>query len=123
MEVIRMPRGYVNVHPLERWACLALGGSLAVSGLRRGWWGVPRILAGAVMIQRGVSGECPVYRALGVRTSLNTNNSAVPYELGIRARAAVTIDKPGSEVFAFWRSLENLPRFMRHLESVEWRGD
>ncbi len=31
---------------------------------------------------------------------------------------AITIDRPRAEVYQFWRSLENLPRFMRHLESV-----
>jgi uncharacterized membrane protein len=32
---------------------------------------------------------------------------------------AVTINKPIEQVFAFWQQLENLPRFMRYLESVE----
>jgi uncharacterized membrane protein len=31
---------------------------------------------------------------------------------------AVTINLPRSEVYAFWRDFENLPRFMKHLESV-----
>jgi uncharacterized membrane protein len=36
-----------------------------------------------------------------------------------RAWHSVTVNKPIAEVYAFWRSLENLPRFMHHLESVE----
>ena len=36
---------------------------------------------------------------------------------------AVTINKPPSEVHAFFRKLENLPRFMEHLESVRSTGD
>lgn len=32
---------------------------------------------------------------------------------------AVTVNKPREEVYSFWRELENLPRFMRHIESVE----
>jgi uncharacterized membrane protein len=32
---------------------------------------------------------------------------------------SVTVMRPRAEVFAFWRQLENLPRFMIHLESVE----
>jgi uncharacterized membrane protein len=31
---------------------------------------------------------------------------------------ATTINRPIEEVYAFWRDFENLPRFMRHLESV-----
>jgi uncharacterized membrane protein len=36
---------------------------------------------------------------------------------------AVTINKPPSEVYAFYRKLENLPSFMDYLETVEERGD
>jgi uncharacterized membrane protein len=31
---------------------------------------------------------------------------------------ALTVNLPREEVYAFWRDFENLPRFMRHLESV-----
>jgi uncharacterized membrane protein len=37
---------------------------------------------------------------------------------GIRVRKAITIDRPRDEVYRFWRNLENLPRFMQHLERV-----
>lgn len=33
--------------------------------------------------------------------------------------ASLTINSPPEQVYAFWRKLENLPRFMSHLESVE----
>src|SRR5690606_40848504 len=32
---------------------------------------------------------------------------------------STTIRRPRSEVYAFWRRLENLPRFMTHLDEVE----
>jgi uncharacterized membrane protein len=41
----------------------------------------------------------------------------------IRVRRAITIGKPVKEVFAYWRDLANLPRFMRHLESVTVTGE
>jgi uncharacterized membrane protein len=34
-------------------------------------------------------------------------------------RRSITVNKPVEEAYAFWRDLENLPRFMQHLESVE----
>jgi uncharacterized membrane protein len=37
-------------------------------------------------------------------------------------RKAVTIARPPDEVYAYWRALENLPRFMAHLESVRETG-
>jgi uncharacterized membrane protein len=41
-----------------------------------------------------------------------------PGAQGIRVRKAVTINRSPEEVYGFWRNLENLPRFMAHLESV-----
>lgn len=37
---------------------------------------------------------------------------------GIEVKHQVTIDRPAEELFRFWRNFENLPQFMRHLESV-----
>jgi uncharacterized membrane protein len=37
---------------------------------------------------------------------------------GIRVQHSVTIEYPAADVYRCWRDLENLPRFMEHLESV-----
>ncbi|MCA1618741.1 MAG: SRPBCC family protein [Acidobacteria bacterium] len=36
---------------------------------------------------------------------------------------SIIINATPEEVYAFWRELTNLPRFMRHLESVTWTGE
>ena len=41
----------------------------------------------------------------------------------IQTKRSITVRKPVEEVYAFWRDFENLPRFMRHLESVTVTGD
>lgn len=41
----------------------------------------------------------------------------------IHTKRAITVARPVNEVYAFWRDFENLPRFMRHLESVRVTGD
>jgi uncharacterized membrane protein len=38
-------------------------------------------------------------------------------------KKSVTINKPVEQVYAFWRDFQNLPRFMRHLDSVTLTGD
>ena len=119
MEIIDPRVPYKNINTIERIASVVGGGALAASGLRKGRAGVVRLIAGAAMIQRGVSGRCQVYRALGVRTA--HSDATLPYELGVRARAAVTVQEPREKVFQFWRQFENLPRFMRHLILVESR--
>jgi len=51
-------------------------------------------------------------------SQLTTNGSQ-----GIHAKASCMVNRAPEEVYNFWRNFENLPRFMRHLESVEDRGD
>ncbi|HEX7298741.1 MAG TPA: SRPBCC family protein [Solirubrobacteraceae bacterium] len=41
----------------------------------------------------------------------------------VRSRFAVTVRRDPEEVYGFWHDLENLPRFMKHLESVQVTGD
>lgn len=41
----------------------------------------------------------------------------------MHVKAAITVRKPREEVYRFWRDLENLPRFMAHVESVEGNGN
>jgi uncharacterized membrane protein len=36
----------------------------------------------------------------------------------LHVKKSVTINRPRAEIYQFWRRLENLPRFMVHLESV-----
>ena len=43
---------------------------------------------------------------------------SVPPDEGVRVDSAITIERPVNEIYSFWRQLDNLPRFMRHLESV-----
>jgi uncharacterized membrane protein len=41
----------------------------------------------------------------------------------IRTKRSITVNRPVEEVYAFWRNFENLPQFMRHLESVTVTGE
>jgi uncharacterized membrane protein len=42
---------------------------------------------------------------------------------GIKVKRSVTVNRPISEVYGFWRNFENLPRFMTHLKSVQVLDD
>jgi uncharacterized membrane protein len=42
----------------------------------------------------------------------------VAYGRGIRVEKSITINREPAQIYEFWRNLENLPRFMDHLESV-----
>ena len=110
-----------NLSQPERLASIIGGGVLMAFGLQKGSWGGAAIAtAGGVLAYRGAAGHCPVYQTLGVTTAKagQGRNRSLPYELGIRVDDSVFVEKPRDEVYRFWRNLENLPRFMKHLESV-----
>ena len=41
----------------------------------------------------------------------------------VAAQRVVTVDKPAEELYRFWRSLANAPRFMKWVEEVEIRDE
>ena len=120
MEVIRHTKHRTNLSETERMASAAVGSALVACGLIRRSGAA--VLTGAELLRRGITGHSFVYEFLGVRTApkgQGAQTTSVPYELGMRVDYAITVARPRAEVYAFWRKLENLPRFMRHLESVE----
>lgn len=111
-----------NVGVAERWGSTALGAGLAIIGLsRRGPGGWLTAALGGVLIARGLTGHCDVYQALGLNTAGTGSDTrrALGGSGGVHVTESITIQRPSSELYRFWRNLENLPRFMQHLESVE----
>lgn len=41
----------------------------------------------------------------------------------IQVEKTVTIERPASELYSYWRNLTNLPSFMGHLKSVTYRNE
>jgi uncharacterized membrane protein len=69
------------------------------------------------LLHRGVSGHCNTYQALGVSTN-SAGQSANDVARDVHVEKSITIDKTPEELYGFWRDFQNLPRFMKHLESV-----
>lgn len=111
-----------NINEAERWTSMAAGAALAAYGLsrRRGSGWMLAALGGA-LLQRGYTGYCHVYNALGMNSAGHRSDTrrALGGRAGVHVDESVTINRPIEELYRFWRNLENLPRFMRHLESVE----
>lgn len=108
----------VNVGTAERIASTVGGAALAVMALRdlRSPAGISMLLAGGMLLSRGLSGYCMVNNAIGRNTAHKTNSP-------VEVKTTVSLATPRSEVYAFWRNLENLPRFMKHLSKVEELDD
>ena len=111
----------INVHPIERMFSTGLGLScMLMALLRRGVIGAGLGGLGAALMHRGMTGHCPAYSAMRVSTAHGVRgpSASVPHGQGIHIRNTVTIRRPPAELYEFWRDLENLPKFMRHIESV-----
>lgn len=104
----------LNVGTPERIVSALGGAALIVMGLRdlKSPAGVSMLLTGGFLLARGISGYCAVNNAVGRNTARRQGSP-------VEVNASVSVDKPRADVYAFWRKLENLPRFMRHLERVE----
>lgn len=109
-----------NVADPERWLSVVAGSAVAAYGLtRRSVPGIVIAALGGALVWRGATGHCMVYESLGVSTAPeNGDNVSVPYGRGIRVEESIVVNRPRSDVYAFWRNFENLPQIMSHLESV-----
>lgn len=108
-----------NVPSVERAGSIGLGAALALFGLsRRSLAGGLLVLAGVGLVARGATGHCALYRRLGIN-SRQSNETGVPGNKGIKTTQSIEIQRAPADVYSYWRKLENLPRFMEHLESVE----
>jgi uncharacterized membrane protein len=111
-----------NISDVEKWLSIAAGTGLALYGLsRRKTAGWVLTALGGMLIQRGASGHCHMYEALGLNTAGTGDDTrrALRGSSGTLVEESVTINRSIEELYRFWRNLENLPQFMHHLESVE----
>ena len=111
-----------NISDVERWLSMAAGTGLALYGLSRrktaGWM---LTALGGMLLQRGATGHCHTFEALGINTAGTGEDTrrALGGSAGTHVEESVTINRPIEELYRFWRNLENLPQFMQHLDSVE----
>ena len=108
----------VNMSSLDRWISGLGGGTLVAYGLsRRSPVGFLLTALGAGLVHHGVTGHCNVYQALGFNTA-KKREAQEQIASDVHFDTSVNIDRQPAEIYQFWRQLENLPRFMKHLESV-----
>ena len=112
-----------NVGGVERWASLAAGAGLLMAAYsRRTRLSALGAAVGSMLLYRGATGHCPVNARIGRNTAGDNTRTALGGSRGLHVKESVTIDRPVSELFSFWRNFENLPRFMDHLEAVTTTG-
>lgn len=109
-----------NVGQSERAVSVAAGSILALLGLsRRTLPGLVIAGVGGAMLYRGSTGHCPMYEALDLDTAHEAGEEQEDIsQRGIHVAQAMLVHKSPEELYRFWRSFDNLPRIMRHVESV-----
>lgn len=107
----------VNVGKIERIASAIGGGALITYALTsRSKVGICLGLLGGALLYRGATGNCEAYRKLGINTADNQDSDQIARD--VHVEKTITINRPPEELYSFWRSFENLPRFMPNVESV-----
>ena len=101
----------MNVSSPERLISILAGGFLLLDSIVNRRMRKLKAVTGGYLLYRGISGNCALYNMAGRESTLPTRN--------INLRTEMYIAKPRLEVYAMWRRLENLPLFMKHLDSVK----
>ncbi|HEY3902269.1 MAG TPA: YgaP-like transmembrane domain [Chthoniobacter sp.] len=110
----------MNVDNQERVGSLFIGGVFIAAALLRSRVSRWLLLGlGSELLFRGATGYCPVFDALGLDTRDGRGRDGVPGNQGLRIEHTVEIQCPAPELYLFWRTVEQLPRILRHVESVE----
>lgn len=89
----------------------AAGGSfLAILGLKRGGFlGTLAAATGGALVYKGATGKWP-WDKLDLAGSTYTN---------IDISTSVIVNASSEVLYSYWRNLENLPNFMKHIEDVD----
>lgn len=104
----------VNVSNRERVASAALGFLCFTRGIKKA--SLLRMVVGGYLMYRGASGHCPLYSK--VQRSKYTSKAE-----SVNIQTTLIVNKPKDEVYKFWRNLQNLPFFMKHLKTVKELDD
>lgn len=102
-----------NVGTTERLLSLAGGALLTYYGFKQKKnepLGIAIATLGSSLLIRGTTGYCPLNQVL----HRDTTTQVTPVEI----TETFTIYKYRHDVYNFWRQLENLPQFMKHLSTV-----
>ncbi len=112
-----------TVGSAERLASIGVGVGLAACGawcmLRgRPLSGAGMTLLGAVLAERGTSGRCWIYKALGV-DSADAYGHSTPLSREVHTAQSITIAAPADELYGRWRDLPRIAEIMPHIRSIE----
>ncbi|WNM62613.1 SRPBCC family protein [Candidatus Nitrospira neomarina] len=112
-----------NIGAIEQVLSVGMGTGLIGFGLtQRGKGRILPILVGGSLLMHGFSNHSRLYEALGIDESYGTPIRH-PLNRIVHFRKSICINRPAADIYAFWRDLNNLPRFMHNIVAVEILDD
>jgi uncharacterized membrane protein len=111
-----------SIKNAEQWLTLGAGAALLLAGTRqRSAFGACLAISSAPLLYRGIAGHWPA--VLDRYLASDDTKTALAGTRGIHVRESVRLERPVTDLYRLWRRLENLPRFMSHLERVTETSD
>ncbi|HET9605532.1 MAG TPA: SRPBCC family protein, partial [Nitrospira sp.] len=114
-----------NIGDTQRLVSAIAGIGLVIEGWRRrSMAGGALAVGGMALLYRAATGYCVALAAMGIdmrglEDTSRLGRRKVHSSQATKIRRSIEINKPPSELYRFWRALDNLPRIMSHLESVQ----
>ena len=114
-----------NIGDVQRLGSAIAGVGLVIEGVRRrSLIGGAMSVGGVALLYRAATGYCPALDAMGIDMRAQQDTSRlgrrkVHSNQATKIRRSIEINRPPSELYRFWRALDNLQRIMSHLESVQ----
>src|SRR5262245_36669812 len=117
MDIEALPNRSTSLADAENWLALGAGALLLVVGAsRRSTMGACLLASSTPLLYRGITGRWPDF--LNGHADTDGTKSALGADRGVHVRESIRLEVPIEDVYRFWRRLDNLPRFMRHLDRV-----
>jgi len=112
----------ISLGDAENWLALGAGVVLLFVGAsRRSAIGACLAVSSAPLFYRGITGRWP--DVLNGYVQPDSTKTALGGKRGVHVRESVRLEVPVADVYRFWRRLDNLPRFMTHLNRVTETSD
>jgi uncharacterized membrane protein len=114
--------GGVNIGDIERLISAGVGvGMIACALTENKSNALVSAIAGGALLFRGLTGQCQLYRVLGINTA-KSDGTTVAAGSGYKVEGKIIVRRSPDELYRFWRNFENLPRIMDHLKEVKELG-
>ena len=119
-----------NIGDWQRLLSAIAGVGMVATGLARR--SAPRALlalAGGAFLYRAATGYCHALGLLGVDMKSGAQDTnrlgrrKIHSAEAAKIRRTIEVNRPPADIYRFWRSLDNLPRVMSHLDSVHVIND